>query len=465
MSYRLFLALLALVTTFSCRSVKPDATPVASTPVVLPKAVSSANIPIILPLSYLEENINKDWSSRLFSDKGLPLASGILADLDVVRRGRITLQAAPNNTLRVKVPMNLKGDIKIEKKVFGQVMSSTVPFNEMLAPEISFVPEIGRNWELSIKNVTIENWGRSMKYNFLGFEVDLDPIIRNQLQKALDNQLKATNFTKLDFRKVAQETWRSFAEPYSFDQEGLLVHFYSLPKQLKVRQELTEDQKLSLYLGIEGEVFSQVGTKPTVKLPPLPPIQLNDNKSNFIDIQLPLVIKHGDLDAFLNKTMAGQPIRTDKKTVFVPTNMRTSKYGDKMLLAMDFKAIRNNKMEVKGEVFLAGKPVYDEAKQQLVFEDLEFDMRTGHLPAKLAINANKGKILSEIRKMAKYPLANYIKEAKQAMQQQGYFETDFATFRVKNPDLKIKGLYTTEEDIRLYVQSTGQMDIQLKNLR
>jgi hypothetical protein len=152
---------------FSCKSIKPESPPDPTTQ-ELPSTLSIINVPISIPLEMLENNLNKDWSSKLFSDNALPLGSGLFADLDVTRIGKISLKGLENNALQVKMPMNLKGDLKIEKKVFGQVLSTNIPFNENINPEFSFIPEIGPNWDLMIKNLNIESWGRSMKYNLLG---------------------------------------------------------------------------------------------------------------------------------------------------------------------------------------------------------------------------------------------------------------------------------------------------------
>lgn len=448
----------------ACKSIKPDRPPMAiqEDP---PLALSQVNIPIVIPLSYLEENLNKDWSSKLFAEKGLSLGSGLFADLDIDRTGKISLQGADNNTIKVRVPMNLKGDLKIEKKVFGQVLSTNFPFNESMSPVISFIPEIGRNWDLNIKNLNIENWGRSMKYNLLGFEIDLDPLVRNQLKKVLDNQLSAANLTRLDFKHMAQETWEAFSEPYTVEQEGMQVHFYSVPSRLKVNEEITLDQKLILYLGIEGEMFSKIGNKPLISPSTLPNIYYNDNKENILDLTMPLILKHEDLDVYLNKEISGKQIRTDSKTVLVPSNLKSQQYGDKTLIGMDFIAIRNGESEIKGKMYFAGKPVFDEDKEALKFEDVEFDVKTGNLPAKLGIKSKKRKIQNQIQKMAVLPIGSLLNEARLEMQKQGYFETDFATFRVKNPDLQVEGIYNTAEDIRLYLRTKGQMDVRLKNFK
>jgi hypothetical protein len=448
----------------SCKSIKPENPPLPSNQELI-SAVSIINAPISIPLAMLEDNLNQDWSSKLFSDKALPLGSGLFADLDVTRIGKISLKAMGNNSLQVKIPMNLKGDLKIEKKVFGQVLSTNIPFSENISPEISFIPEIGPGWDLMIRELNIDNWGRSMKYNLLGFEIDLDPLVRGQLHRVLDNQLSASNLTKLDFKNMVQETWNSFSEPYSIEQNGVQLHFYAVPNRLKVRDEVSIDQKLNLYIGIEGEMFSTIGAKPNLKPIPLPDIEYNEIQENIFDIVLPLTLRYEDLNRYLNQAISDQRIRADRKTVLVPSDLKTQRYGDKILLGMDFNAIRNDKKEVKGKIYFAGMPVFDQDSESLKFEKVEFDVKTPDFLARLGIKSKRRKIQSQIEKLAVISLGGFLKDARTELENHGYLETGFATFKVIDPSLDVERIITTDEDIQIFLRSKGIMDVQLKNLK
>ena len=454
-----------LIFVFSaCKSIKPERPP-ASSDRELPQAISKVNVPIEIPLSYIESNLNKDWNSKLFAEKGLMIGSGLTTDIDVNRTGKIALTGLENNTIRVKIPINLRGDLKIEKKVFGQVLSTNFPFNENISPEISFIPEISSNWDLGIKNLQIENWGRSMKYNLLGFEIDLDKVVKSQLQTVLDNQLSAANLSQFDFKNIAQETWDVFSEPYTIEQDGLEVHFFSVPNKLKVRDEITLDQKLILYLGMEGEVVSKIGSKPIVPKSPLPDIDFNENKENKLELILPLILSYEDLDGYLNNEMSGKTIRLDSKTDMMPTNLKTQKYGDKTLLSMDFTGIRKGKREIKGKMYFAGKPVFDTETESLRFDEPEFDVKSDNGMANIGIRLKKRKIINQIKKMGAYPVGDFLRAARREMEQQGFFETDFATFQVKNPTLDLEGIYNTDEDVRIYLKVIGQMEVKLKEIK
>lgn len=456
------LYILILISFFSCRSIRPDRVPAAEPQPEPPTAISRINVPIVIPISFLEENLNKDWSSKLFADKGLELGSGLFADLDVTRTGKINIRAVENNTLKVKVPMKAIGDLKIEKRVFGQNLSTNFPFNENLSPEISFKPEIGNNWDLNVKNIQIDNWGRSLSYNLLGFEINLEPLIKNQLQRVLDNQFSAADLTQFDFKNMAQSTWDAFSEPYTIQEGGITAHFYSVPERVKVKEEFTLDQNLVLYLGIEGEMFSKLGEKPIVPKKPLPNISKNEDTENLIDLTLPLRITYEELDNYLNQVFQGQQIRTNRTTVLRPSNLKTSQYGDKTLLSMDFLAIREGKKDVSGKMYFAGKPRYDEESQALVFDEPKFDVDTGDFFTNLGIRMRKGKVQRQIKKMAVLSIGDMMETAKEELQRQGNITTDFADFNVIQPTLEIEGIYPSKEAITIHIHAKGKVGVNLK---
>ncbi len=459
--YTAFL-LLILFTFYSCKSIQPDRPPQPTVENVLPNTPSRINIPITIPLSFIENQLNQANASKLFADRGVSLGSGLFADLDVNRIGKIVLKSTSNNMLSIQVPMNLQGDLKIEKRVFGQNLSTNFPFNENLSPVVNFKPTLNQNYNLGIENLEVEDWGRRMKYNLLGFEIDLDQLAKRQLKNVLDNQLSSGALEQLDFKKMVQETWDAFGQPYTVEQNDLKAHFYSIPTAIKVSEEITSDQNFVIYLGLEGNMQSKIGEKPSVITRPLPPLQPNESTENIIDLHLPLHIPYAELDNLLMENFDDQQIRADRNTVIIPKNIKTQQYGDKTLLSMDFRAVRENKKDVTGQLFLAGKPEFDMETETLRFADLQFDVKTANPFTRLGILSKRRKILKQVEKLAAYPLGSFLAEARIEIKQMGKVDTNFAEFLVTNPDLTIEGIYPDENAITILLQATGSTTMKLK---
>jgi hypothetical protein len=264
---------------------------------------------------------------------------------------------------------------------------------------------------------------------------------------------------------MAQETWNAFSEPYTIEQNGIQVHFFAVPKSLKVRDEVSIDQKLNLYIGMEGEMFSKIGEKPQFTPSVLPNISLNENQDNIFDVVLPLTLLYDDLNSYLNNAISGQKIRADEKTVIVPSNLKTQQYGDKILLGMDFNAIRNNRKEVSGKIYFAGKPVFYQDSESLRFSNIEFDVKSADFLSNWGIKSKRKKIQSQIEKLAVISLSGFLEEARTRLEQQGFLETGFARFKVLDPSLNIERIFTTSDDMQVYFRAKGKMDVQLKDFK
>jgi len=451
-----------LILIISCKGINPERPKYEGENAELPEAISRVNLPLEIPLEFIERNLNRELSDMLYSEKGLDMGNGLIADLDVTRLGSLSLSAPSQNKLEIELPLKLKGKINIEKKIFGQTISTAVPFDEGLTPRVSFIPVIGRNWDIGISNVNIESWGRSLKYNLLGYELDFGPTLKKHVEKMLDDQLTGENLSRISFRTLMEDTWQAYGKPVKLEQEGVDAYVYTVPHKIKVKEKFTGDQKLQLTIGIEGEVFTQIGSRPNITPSPLPNLYFNDDDRNYLDITLPLSIPYKDLDRYLNEMLAGQTFKMDSKTNLTPKAFQTQSFGDRSLVKVDFMVTRNGKKNIQGNVYLVGKPTYDPLREAIVFEDIDFDLNTKNILASSASWIKQGQMLDEIKKYAIYPIGDYVKAARLELQQQGYIETEYASFRVKNPALDVEGIYATKEDIRLYLRSTGEMEVRIK---
>jgi len=455
----LFLVLLSFT---ACKKINPDKPSFKGEPIALPPAISTINIPLEIPLRYLEDHLNKGLNELLYSDSGLAVSDGVFTDIEVFRTGDMKLASNGENSLRVKLPMRLKGSLKIEKKIFGQLLSTSIPYDEALSPEISFTPEIGKNWDVAINHLKIESWGRSLRYSLLGYEVDFDPLIRKHIENMLRTQLGSDGLSRISFRNLVGETWKAFSEPIKVTQDNIEAFIYTVPKKIRINEQLTSDNKLRLNIGIEGEVISHVGQRPQTQPGPLPGLFYNGDTSNRLDITLPLAISYAALDNYLNQELANKVFRLDKQTTILPKNLSTQSFGDRTLLHMDFRLERSGKKDLSGELYLVGKPAFNPEKEAIVFNDIEFDLNTKNILANSASWLKQAQLLELISKHASFPIGPYIKDARMELQKRGYISTEFASFRVANPELEVAGIYVTEKDVRLYLNVKGKMDIQLK---
>jgi len=445
----------------ACKRINPDRPSYHGEPIALPEAVSTINIPLEIPLQYIERHLNNGLSDLVYSENDLNIGNGLSTNLNVFRTGNMRLSSDSQNKLLVNLPMRLKGELRIAKTIFGQSLSTSIPYDENLSPVVSFTPEIGKNWDVAINNLKIESWGRSLKYSLLGYEVDFDPILRKHVENVLKNQLSSNGLSRISFKKLITETWNAYGEAFKIGQGDLETYLYTVPQKIKISEQLTDDHTLKLNLGLEGKVVTYLGDKPQAKPSPLPSLYYNEDTTNTLDITLPIAVAYPVFDEYLNRELSGKKFKIEKQTNFTPRAISTQSFGDRALVQMEFTLQRVGRKDLTGELFLVGRPTYDAATEAIRFEDIDFDINSKNILANNASWLKQGQLLAAIKKQAYFPIGSYIDQARMELQQRGYLSTDFASFRVKRPELTVKGIYVTDKDVRIYLNAKGQMEVNL----
>ncbi|WP_157972175.1 DUF4403 family protein [Pleomorphovibrio marinus] len=447
---------------FSCKRINPDKPPLAGESHQLPKASSEVNLSLSIPLAKLEKELNQNLQGRLFSERGLEIASGLFSDVDVDKTGQIVLRAIEGGRLRLSMPVHLDGKVKLEKKIFGQPVSASLPFEENLTPQVSFKPGIDKNWNVTIMDLELESWGKPLTYNLLGYEVNLEPLIKKQLKTLIEQELVSQGLNRLSLKKLAEQTWQAYGQPIHLKNDQMDLFMVTIPEKMRIQEEFTMDQHLVLNIGMEGEVLSQVGSPPAMGKNGLPDVSPNSSTSSQMEITLPLALSYKTISNYLNQEMVGKSFRVDSKTQLIPASFSTQPYGSKALVSMEFNAIRENKRDIEGVLHLVGKPVFDPEREAIVFEEVEFEINTANFLTNSANWLKRRKILNAIEKQAVFPIGEYMAEAKKELEQIGTWQTAFANIGLQNPILSVAGIYPTEEDIRMYVKSSGDIQVQLK---
>lgn len=458
----LFILSICSLLLFSCKRINPDKPTFIGETTELPKAISQINLSMAIPLSLIEQRLNENLKELLFTGRGLELGNGLFSDMDITKTGNLQLSTAENGNVRVSLPIFLDGKVILEKKIFGQAVSAALPFKESLIPQISFKPRIDENWGIQIDQLEIESWGKSLQYDLLGYQIDVEPMIKKHVKSIMESQLVTEGLSNLNLKSLAEKAWSAYGKPINIANDDWKMVLVTTPEKIRVSQNFTEDQHLVLNLGIEGEVFSQAESMVDRKQPPLPNVFPNENTDNKLDITLPMVITYAAIDELLTKEMVGNAFRIDSKTQLIPTTIATQSFGNRALVKMDFIAKRANRKDLVGELFLVGTPVYSVEREAIVFENIDFDLNTENFLTNSARWLKKKKILNAIEKQAVYPIGDYIEEASRELNAMGSWQTEFATFGLEKPTLTVEGIYTTPEDVRLYLKSTGDINVTMR---
>ncbi|EIM77210.1 hypothetical protein A3SI_08019 [Nitritalea halalkaliphila LW7] len=87
----------------------------------------------------------------------------------------------------MKLPINLAGKVQVERRVFGQMVQTSVPINENLAPEVRFTPSIGSDYGLQLEDVSLLSLNGRLRVSVLGFQINIEPFVKGELERQLQN--------------------------------------------------------------------------------------------------------------------------------------------------------------------------------------------------------------------------------------------------------------------------------------
>lgn len=444
----------------SCSSLKLNGPEAQAPPPALPKAAISINLGLEIPLSYVEGKINEGLNQKLFKEDGLELGNGLFADIDLQKNGKFSLSATEEGKLLVELPVFLDGKVRLEKKIFGQKISSAIPFQENLSPQVSFIPQINRDYSFGIEELDILSWGKPLQYDFLGFNIDFEPLVKEKMIGIMEEQLRSNSLKSVDIKRIADDFWSSFGKPRQLDNGLSASYLYTRPEKLAIDNNFINNQNLSLRIGLEGEVLRQIEEPLPKKLAALPPLSQEKIKGNDFNLTLPIYVSFEEMAAYLEKQLKGKLLTVDKQTKLLPNNFSLRHFGERTLITMEFTGKREGKKDLEGTFYLAGKPIFDPQLQAVVLDNVDFKLKTTNFLANTTNWLKRRKILKAIQKKAVFPVEDQLAQARSKLLQESQLDLSLFSISLQSPEIFIDGIYPSATGIDIYVKAAATVDAQ-----
>jgi len=454
--------LLLFAANFGCSSLKLNGPEAKAPPPALPKAEMSIHLGLEIPLSFLQKKINESLQQQLFQENGLEIGNGLFADVDLQKNGRLSLAASETGKLLVGLPVFLDGKVRLEKTIFGQKISSAIPFQETLSPQISFLPQINSDWTFGIEELDILSWGKSLQYDLLGFNIDFEPLVKEKMVSIMENQLLSGSLKSLDFKNIADDFWSTFGRPRFIENELSSNYLYTRPEKLAIYDEFTPDQMLLLNIGLEGEMQRLKERPEETEIAPLPNLSREKVEGNEFSLTLPIFIGFQQMADQLDQILTDSLIMVDKQTRLLPKKFALRHFGERTLITMDFIGKRTGKKDIDGTFYLAGKPAYDPSIKGIVLKDVDFKLETKNFFANTSNWTKRRKVLNAIKKRAVFPIGDYLSEAGKLLQKEGQLNINLFALSLKSPEVFIDGIFPSTDGLNIYVRTTAGIATQWK---
>jgi hypothetical protein len=454
----LFLALLSF--SFSaCKSLSSTSNPGPN--LMPPPAISSANVPLQIPKATLDKIFNSQIPKVLFEEKGLDMGSGINGDLKLTRNGTITWTALDSQLIQLTVPVLVEGQVGLKKGGLGSLFKSKIPINEQFNPVFVVDPEINSDWDLGIKAFELVDLGGSLTLDVLGMQIDLSSLVGKEIRKWSGQNLIG-NESIASLKPLVDLTWAQVGKPFEVELEGVKTAFSIQPQEVRFKEFFDANQNFNVWLGLAGKVNSHPASAAPSRAFPLPKLSANANKSNELEIILPLTVSYDQLDQLLAENLADKIFQVDKKTTMIPSNIKTQAFGELIAVSMDFFAEQSNGKSLEGTIFAVGKPAYDVENRQLIFEDINFKIESGNLGAQTSIGLKKRKIIKNIERRAIFPIGDLIDESMGSIQNRLGLSTPIADLKIQNLKIFPAGFYPLKNELLIQLKASGKIGVEWK---
>ncbi|GAA0877853.1 hypothetical protein GCM10009119_08210 [Algoriphagus jejuensis] len=405
--------------------------------------------------------VNQRVPPTLFSEKGLEMGNGIIGDLDFTRNGMIQVEALDEDRMQLTIPIQVKGEVGLKPGGLRNLFQSKIPINQAFEPVVILNPGINSNWALGISEFEVMDLGGKMNLNVLGMELDLSEMIRNEIQKfATKNLTSTTDLVRL--KPVVDQAWNQVGQPVYVEFEGKKMAFSIQPDSVKLSENLTPGESYNLNLGLAGKVNTHPVDAAPSRAFPLPKLTENHSPHNLLEILIPLRLSYQEIDQLLTENFGGQTVRVNKTTFFRPGNFKSQAYGEKLGIWMDFHAEQSGGNVIDGRLFLVGLPVFDPEEKLLIFDQVNFDLKSDSNKAKMAASLKKGKIIRQLNQKLRFPMGEVMEESLGGIRERLALQTPYADLHVVDLEIFPDGFYPAASGLEIQLKATGKVEIDWK---
>ena len=289
---------------------------------------------------------------------------------------------------------------------------------------------------------------------------DITPIVMAQLKEELKIAGKdiEDSINNLNFRPQFQQLW---------DVLNSSVRLYDIgylqlnPQKIRISTLQTQNDSLNISIGISARPLISLSknTDHKTTIPDISDFSKRKGFSIFIDA----VMNYDSLSGLLTRQLAGKRIDMDRLGKYIIIE-KCEIYGadnEKLIIKVSFKGSDS------GIMYLTGKPVFNQSKNELHVREIDYDIHTKNLLLKTAKWLFNRKIINELNKYSTLNMLSYTdtlisrvnsqlinRELQKGIYTNGKIET-----------MQILNIYPLKDNFVLRCNSKGELSIRIDSFK
>ena len=315
---------------------------------------SSINLSVETTAADLAAIINRSLPKELYKGEG-----GLGTSVTVLRTGPMAVTAA-DNFIYLTLPVQL---------TFSNFAYESYPLRAGLRfkAKVDVTPDWRLKTELYYTGLS-DNLADTFKLGPLSLKPkSMVENIAQPVQRLLAPIVDAKVNDSVQLRAKVAPLWQNAFSPKLVSKE-FSTWLKLVPEKIVMSPLITANNRILLSIGVITGAEITVGPKPAAApVRPLPPVQHLPAFDKSFHIRLAADIFFADLVAALNPVLLDKTFGSDRKITIKSFNLK----GEEGRLVVVLTATG----DFDGELTLLARPVYNQGKNTLTFEDVDFDTR------------------------------------------------------------------------------------------
>ncbi|MGY6558672.1 MAG: DUF4403 family protein [Nitritalea sp.] len=402
----------------SCRSFQPDPQLRNGPTQPAPERTSFLAVPATLDAKEMAAFLGTALPPVV--DAALPLDEGIVGDFRITILDAAEVRVSDEAHLQVKLPINLTGKVQVERRVFGQMVQTSVPINENLAPEVRFTPSIDSDYGLQLADVSLLSLNGRLRVNVLGFQINIEPFVKGELERQLQSPRLLDLLGGFSLAPILENALQGFLSGIPLpipELEGQIIQptLTSMAHRLRLNPE---ENQLELDLLVEAQVRTAPANararRPSEKLPPLKMLErpLPTESTLFLPIQVPYTALEGPLQAeVLNKGF-----RVNRKNTVIPRKIKAVSYDARTLLEVDAEVQKSDGSSVPGTFFFLGDLGFSPEELEIRFENIQSGVEIDDATIRTGVRLRQNKLRRNLQARSRLSLQEPIAEVERMLE-------------------------------------------------
>ena len=412
---------------------------------------SVINIPVRLNMNELERSLNAQLGDVLYEDDSMDAAEGLYIKAEKLDDIKIRIDT---QTIRYQLPvkLNVRKDIGFTKVgADGQIKLS-------FATDFQIQPD----WSIATTTeVEKFEWLERPKLSFGGIRLPaqlIGNIVLNRSKEILTKNIDEQIQKNVELKKYVTEAWQQLLTPLEIAPE-YSTWLVMNPINLQMSELVGDGDYLTSNIVVEARPEVSIGKAPEaadLTKTPLPGFAYTEKVLDDFVLHLSTDIPYTEAERIAKQEMVGQEFKQGGRAVTVQ-NIDLYGQGNRLVVVTVLTG------SYTGEVYLTGKPVYNERKNTIDLEDIEFELNTKSFLARTAGWLLKSNIKKAIRENMNFLLDANLNDIKKQIQEQleNYELAPNITLQGKLKELKIQDAYLTPFSIRVDIGLEGNVGVSM----